>query len=583
MTITRRAGTALVLAMLSTHTFSAAAPPAPSSSATPKVKPLGETLTGEAKTDYETAKLAFGDKDWALARAKYQSAYDKAKDARLLWNIAACEKQLRHYARARALVRRFLDEGKAVNGPDDEKAAKEFLELTETFVTPVKIDVNVEGVEVSIDDEAIGTSPFKETVVVDIGKRRVVAKKSGYRPFDKTVGVGGEKDGTIVIAMEKEEVAAGAGKVKVTESTGLAVDVLVDSAVVGKTPYEAAIGAGSHTIALRGLDETGTDPQSITIESGKTLELKLTSKPLEVETKIIPTPADALVTIDGKAVGSGTFHGKLTRGTHTIEVSASGHLTKTKEVVISAGKPALLQIELEPWRRFAIELSAGYLPVVLLNSLETSYDNFGGFGQERAAAPTGSSRAAAAFLRFGFAIGRHVSLEVGGAFISMKREINLFIAASTGTENGQVSGTQFVGLNGPAVLLSASLHYFESTPLTLRFHGGVTFLTARFFSDVPLHVSVSSRNGNFSMPTREESGPSPILGPEISLGYRVSAALTLDLGLIALFGFAPKTDQQEVTGPAPPAFPSVTVPLNRFDDKHVYMLFLPTLGGRFEL
>ena len=68
--------------------------------------PLGESLSGEAKTDYESAKVLYDDGDFVGAGSKFQQAYDRSKDARLLWNVAVCEKAQRHYVRVRALVRR---------------------------------------------------------------------------------------------------------------------------------------------------------------------------------------------------------------------------------------------------------------------------------------------------------------------------------------------------------------------------------------------------------------------------------------------------------------------------------------------
>src|SRR5882724_2714841 len=70
-----------------------AAPPAP-----PGPRPLSESLTGGAKSDYEAARLLYGDGDHAGALVKFQSAFDQSKEPRLLWNMAACEKNLRHYA-----------------------------------------------------------------------------------------------------------------------------------------------------------------------------------------------------------------------------------------------------------------------------------------------------------------------------------------------------------------------------------------------------------------------------------------------------------------------------------------------------
>src|SRR5690348_11091354 len=56
--------------------------------------PLAESLTGEAKAEYESGKLLFEHGDFAAAAVKFQHAYEVGKDPRLLWNVAAAEKQL---------------------------------------------------------------------------------------------------------------------------------------------------------------------------------------------------------------------------------------------------------------------------------------------------------------------------------------------------------------------------------------------------------------------------------------------------------------------------------------------------------
>src|SRR5271154_4391087 len=94
---------ALGVAMASAPAASAqpARPSAPLPPGAPK--PLSQSLTGEAKAAYDAAKLLLGDGDFAGAAIKFRAAYDQAGDARLLWNIAACEKNQRHYARTMAL------------------------------------------------------------------------------------------------------------------------------------------------------------------------------------------------------------------------------------------------------------------------------------------------------------------------------------------------------------------------------------------------------------------------------------------------------------------------------------------------
>ena len=132
---------------------SAAAPAAPG------VKPLSQTLTGEAKSAYDAAKLLLGDGDFAGAAIKFQAAYDQSSDARLLWNIAACEKSQRHYARTMALVRQYLDTGKDLLTDADRREGRALLDTIESFTVRLTIVVKEPGADVYVDDERVGTSP----------------------------------------------------------------------------------------------------------------------------------------------------------------------------------------------------------------------------------------------------------------------------------------------------------------------------------------------------------------------------------------------------------------------------------------
>src|SRR3954462_5833949 len=60
--------------------------PAPSGVGT-EIAPLAESLTGQAKADYDAGRLLFGDDDFAGALVKFQRAFDNVRDVRLLWNM----------------------------------------------------------------------------------------------------------------------------------------------------------------------------------------------------------------------------------------------------------------------------------------------------------------------------------------------------------------------------------------------------------------------------------------------------------------------------------------------------------------
>ncbi|MCC6217736.1 MAG: PEGA domain-containing protein [Polyangiaceae bacterium] len=238
------------------------APPAPA--------PLSDTLTGTAKAEYEAGKLLFQDGDAAGALVKFKVAYDESKDARLLWNMAACEKALRHYAKVEGLVARYLAEGGALLTEQDQADAKALLEAIQPFVGQLEIAVSEADAEVFVDDESLGRSPLAAPVKVDIGKRRVRVAKDGFKPFQADQDVTG---GAPVKVEAKLALIVHEGKLKVTARPGQTIRV--DGKVVGKGSWEATLASGSHTVRVTA---PGMQPYdtSVVVEDEKTATVAAT-------------------------------------------------------------------------------------------------------------------------------------------------------------------------------------------------------------------------------------------------------------------------------------------------------------------
>lgn len=214
-----------------------------SSSAGPK--PLADTLTGDARADYESGKQLYGVQDFVTAKVKFQSAYDKSKDPRLLWNMAACERQMKHYAKARALVRRYLDEGGTLLTAQDRQDAESFLQATESLVVPVKIEVDPAGASIWIDDEPVGTSPLPGPMPLDIGTRKLRVKKDGFKEHTSSPAIGSEKDQTLTVKLEPE---AHEGALAVHAPKDATISI--DGTEVGTGNWSGKLKSGGHTLRV---------------------------------------------------------------------------------------------------------------------------------------------------------------------------------------------------------------------------------------------------------------------------------------------------------------------------------------------
>lgn len=280
-TPTRWFCTFAVLCALSAWTGAAlGAPPKPApqkpaaAPASPARPPLEDTLTGEAKTDYAAAKVLYGDGDYAGALVKFSAAYDASKDPRLLWDMAACQKNLRHYAKVIALVHRYLDEGGSALSEQDKSDARALLVAIEPFTAQLTIDVNQPGSKIYVDSELVGTSPLPKPVVVDIGMRQIRVTKPGYVEFDKALPVGGAKDVTEKVELrEKPHI----GKLSVSSSPG--ARITLDGKQVGKGSFSATVPSGRHTLRVTA---PGMRPYSsaVVIQDNETRNVDVVLEPI---------------------------------------------------------------------------------------------------------------------------------------------------------------------------------------------------------------------------------------------------------------------------------------------------------------
>jgi hypothetical protein len=232
-----------------------AAPPAaaaPIGPATRAPRPLAQTLTGDAKSAYEAAKLLVGDGDFAGAAIKFKAAFDLSGDARLLWNIAACEKGQRHYARTMVLVRQYLDSGQDLLTDADRREAQALLNAIESFVVKLTIVVSEPGAEVFVDDEPVGRSPLGVPVVVDIGQRRVAVKKAGFKDTAQLLVVGGSADARVEVTLEPE---LHQSNLVVTSQPDARISI--DGRIVAMGSYKGALPSGGHLLRV---EADGTRP-----------------------------------------------------------------------------------------------------------------------------------------------------------------------------------------------------------------------------------------------------------------------------------------------------------------------------------
>lgn len=160
----------------------------------------------EASQRFKSGVAFYNDKDFTAAMVEFKRAYELVPNHAVLFNIGQTARELKDYAAALAAFERYLNDGGARIDPKRKGAVSASIEELRRKVGKVKISTNVEGAEVAIDDTPVGAAPLAEPVVVNVGRRKLSASKSGYTPAQRMVEIAGMAETTVALELVKVEV-----------------------------------------------------------------------------------------------------------------------------------------------------------------------------------------------------------------------------------------------------------------------------------------------------------------------------------------------------------------------------------------
>jgi len=308
---------------------------APMSFAAPKPKPktIREELPDAARKDWDAARDLLDANDFAGALVEYMRAYQQSKNPRVLYNVAVCEKNLRHYARAEVRFKQELAEGQGKLSAADEQAVKEAITALDPFVSTVEVTANEAGATLFIDDQEVGPTPFTSPVPIDVGPHELRMHKDGFLDVKQTVTVAGgtpaKASFDVQPAVKKSEVT-----VQVTGVAG--ANVVIDGIDMGQAPFKGDLVAGRHTFEARAPGfVTARQTTDVVYKSPLNVALDLSAERHEGHVHIEAMPATASIELDGKIVGSGQFDGPLPTGGHQLIVRKPGYVTYTTEITLN--------------------------------------------------------------------------------------------------------------------------------------------------------------------------------------------------------------------------------------------------------
>lgn len=527
---------------------SAAASTAPAPPPAPEVSPeeaQKAKAKEQARAHFDKGTTLQEEEAWAPALAELRLSLNLFPTRAATKNAAICLQKLERYDEALEMFQTLLRDYPNLTA-EDKALAQRAIGRLQGLVGTLEISGAEAAAAITVDGKTRGEAPLKAPLKVSAGSHVVRVYKDGFLPFETRVDVAGGQPMRLEV---KLAALTQSGRLKVSESQGRALDVVIDNVVVGKTPWEGALPPGAHSVSLHGGEEFGTQPATARVKVNEVTALNLVAEELEGWLRVEPTPAGAGVSIDSVDVGRGVWEGRVRAGQHRIEVSDDGFIASSRQLQLAKGGREIVLVELARdrtaarWARPAhpfLDFSAGF----------AFSPSFGGDIAERCGSADSdgngepdckSNIAAGGFWLLHVGYARPSGIEYGGSvgFLSIgarrKREDGVValdpVGSSLPPQQGVINDT---------LRLNAAM---------LGIHGGITFgdrfpVTARLAAGVVMGSFVDDRSGQFldsqgiasSQSTVRES-PSLVyayVGPEARIGYRLGENVTLSAGLVGL-------------------------------------------------
>lgn len=236
----------LVASLLSSSAVAQSAPP-------PDAPTGGETYDQavedgareSASAHFKRGVQFYKARDFAAAHTAFKRAYELKPDYRVLFNLGQTSFELKDYVEALRAFETYLEEGGDEVSEERRADVQAELERLKNFVARVELTVNVDGAEVAVDDLVVGTTPLKEALLVNPGRRKITLRREGYAPLQRIIEAPGGEQTAVTLELNSLAVEPQPGVTIVREEP---------SAPVGFwTTFSLTLAFGAGTAVVGGL------------------------------------------------------------------------------------------------------------------------------------------------------------------------------------------------------------------------------------------------------------------------------------------------------------------------------------------
>lgn len=346
---------ALVLTLSTTAAVAQAQGTAPAATAP---APVSAEQTKAASAQAKAGKALLKQKDYVGARTLLESAYATAPTGAVLVDLTQTYRGLSLNALALQTLLSAKNTGvPTLNAAETTAVETHITELTDqVFRLSLRLPEGVTAIQldgVSVEPPLPGVP-----LVLEPGLHSIKIEQPGYEVYTKDVNAVAGQDISLVVELEKW---VDTGRVNVTDKNGQKLNVYVDGIQVGTTPWSGDLPSGHHVIEARS-ERSTAEQRTIDLPRRAVVDIELESV-IHYERLIVNSPVrGAQAYLDGQLIQL-PYDQMVLVGEHQLRVTAPGHSTLEKTVIVEPNKPVNEQVTLSGARVDELDLEREKPPV----------------------------------------------------------------------------------------------------------------------------------------------------------------------------------------------------------------------------
>jgi len=158
----------------------------------------------QARVLYETGAAAFEAGDYSTALANLDESYRLFGSLRTLYSLGLCHHRTGNFPAAVRELEQYLREAGADAPAELRTQAEERIAEMRAEMARLDVRVNVDGAEILIDGDVVGSSPLVDPLDVGPGWHVVEARREGYDGEPQRVSVANGTSASVALVLQEQ-------------------------------------------------------------------------------------------------------------------------------------------------------------------------------------------------------------------------------------------------------------------------------------------------------------------------------------------------------------------------------------------